>query len=84
MIGDVIWKEDGLTFRQLIAQPYTNCQFSAGSVEGHPIDTLYLKWERGGISNMLLLRPDEAAAIAWCLNGALWSSLIENVEAHHA
>lgn len=72
------WVEDGLVFRELIAQPYTNCKVSAGAVEGHPVDTLYLQLERDGqIDTQLLLRPDEAAAIAWCLSGVLWSALIE-------
>lgn len=84
MGGTKTWQEDGYTFRELIAQPYTNCVFSAGSVEGHPIDTLYLRWERDGEWRMLMLRPDEAAAIAWCLNGVLWSSLVEQVPTHEA
>lgn len=69
---------DNLTFRELIAQPYTNCVVSAGAVDGHPVDTLYLKLERDGlVDTLLLLRPDEAAALAWCLTGVLWSSLVE-------
>ena len=72
------WTEDGLIFRELIAQPYSNCVISAGAVEGHPIDTLYLKLEREGkVDTFLLLRPDEAAALAWCLSGVLWSALVE-------
>lgn len=81
METDHTWTADGLTFRELLAQPYTNCKVSAGSVEGHPIDTLYLQLERDGhIDTCLLLRPDEAAALAWCLAGVLWSSLVENRE----
>lgn len=61
-------------FTELIRQAYQNCVFSAGAVEGHPVDTLYLKLERDGHTDtFLLLRPDEAAALAWCLTGALWS-----------
>lgn len=71
---DTAWGEDGLTFVELIRQAYQNCVFSAGTVEGHPVDTLYLKLERDGqVDIFLLLRPDEAAALAWCLTGALWS-----------
>lgn len=74
------WTEDGLTFRELIAQPYTNCVFSAGAVDGHPVDTLYLKLEKEGIiTTFLLLRPDEVTALIWCLSGVLWSSQIEQV-----
>ena len=71
------WTEDvsgnTCTFTELIRQEYTNCCFSAGMVEGDPVDTLYLKWQRGDEYNMLLLRPDEMAAIAWCATGVLWS-----------
>lgn len=76
------WECDGLKFRELIRQEYggNGCVFSAGQVEGHPVDTLYLRWlkddEDGG---MLLLRPDEVAAIAWCCTGALWSVEVEEV-----
>ena len=68
------WTEDALTFTELIRQAYSNCVFSAGMVEGHAVDTLYLRLERNGtVDTFLLLRPDEAAALAWCLTGALWS-----------
>lgn len=64
----------GYKYTELCAQPYANCKFSSGSVEGHPVDTLYLRWERNGEEpSTLLLRPDEMAAIAWCATGALWS-----------
>jgi len=73
-VASVTWAEDGLTFAELIRQAYQNCVFSAGLVEGHPVDTMYLKLERNGQTDtFLLLRPDEAAALAWCLTGALWS-----------
>ena len=63
-------------FTELIRQEYTNCYFSAGTVEGHPIDTLYLKWQRGDDYSFLILRPDEMAAIAWCATGVLWSDAL--------
>jgi hypothetical protein len=63
-----------MTFEELIAQPYRDCRFSAGFVSGHPVDTLYLRLERDAASpTTILLRPDEAAALAWCLTGVLWS-----------
>ena len=75
--GDLVFTEDDLTFTETIRQAYTNCVFSAGLVEGHPVDTLYLMLERDGKRDtFLLLRPDEAMALAWCLNGALWSQEI--------
>lgn len=71
---DETWQEDGLTFTEVIKQEYTDCAFSAGSVERHPVDTVYLRWGRddedGGL---LLLRPDELAAIAYIAAGLLWS-----------
>lgn len=74
-----VWTDDGLTFTELAAQPYTNCVFAAGAVDGHHVDTLYLRWERDdGTGGMLLLRPDEAAAIVQALSGALWSELVDN------
>ena len=38
------------------------------------MDTLYVRLERDGEDTTLLLRPDEAQAIAWVLNGVLWSN----------
>lgn len=72
--GDTCWIEDGMTFTETIRQAYSNCVFSAGNVDGHPVDTLYLMLERDGHRDtFLLLRPDEAASLAWCLTGALWT-----------
>jgi hypothetical protein len=78
--ADLVWSEGGKTYTELIRQAYSNCVFSAGTVEGHPVDTLYLKLERDGtIDTFLLLRPDEAAAVAWCLTGALWSDALRHL-----
>jgi len=71
------WTEDGLTFTELIYQDYTNCRFSAGAVEGHPVDTIYFQAEKDGrVNTQILLRPDEAAAMAWVISGVLWSVLL--------
>ena len=72
------WTTDGLTFSEAIVQPYPNCRFSAGTVEGHPTDVMYLRWQKpeAGSDGMLLLTPDEAAALAWCLTGVVWGHLI--------
>lgn len=71
------WTEevDGhpLAFSELIRQPYTNMVISGGEVEGHPIDTYYLMFERDGKQFMTLLRPDEVAAVNWIASGLLWS-----------
>jgi len=46
------------TFTEVIKQEYSNCKFSGGFVEGHPVDTLYIRMEKNGvITTELLLRP---------------------------
>lgn len=68
------WSEDGLTFNEVISQEYSNCKFSAGMVEGHPIDSMYIQLEKDKVvTTSLLLRPDEVAAIAWIASGVLWT-----------
>lgn len=79
-VGEVEWEQDGLIFTELSAQTYgdNNCKFSTGAVEGHPIDTLYLAWGKDGDEGgMLLLTPDELAAIAYVAGGTVWSHLLE-------
>lgn len=78
----VEWTEEyeGMTlkFQELICQSYSNCKFSAGVVEGHPVDTVYIRAEKDGVlTTDMLLRPDELASIAWCATGAIWSVLLE-------
>lgn len=69
-----VWSLDGLTYTEACRQPYTNCHFAAGFVDGHPVDTMYLEMERDGVTDVfLLLRPDEVAALVWVLSGALFS-----------
>jgi hypothetical protein len=75
------WRDGELEFTELIRQEYANCCFSAGMVDGHPLDTLYLQAEKDGvITTQLLLRPDEMAAIAWIASGVLWSVTIGGVK----
>ena len=75
------WTEDGLAYSEVVAQEYNNCSFSSGFVDGAPHgDIIYLKLERcGKVDTFLLLRPDEVAALAWCLTGVLYSHHIEDV-----
>jgi len=80
--NEASWTDGNGTFRELIRQEYTgnNCVFSGGSVDGapHPADTYYLRWSKNGAEpTMLLLRPDEVAAIAWLCTGLLWSEVRE-------
>lgn len=71
------WADDQFTFTEIICQEYNNCKFSAGFVEGHPVDTLYFQAEKNGkITTQLLLRPDEMLAIVWVMTGLLWSEII--------
>ena len=66
---------------QAVSQPYADCEFSAGLVEGIEPDTLYLRLFRDDNDWMIFLRPDEMQAIAWICNGALWSaSMIDDVK----
>jgi len=79
--NDKTWQEGDLIFSELIRQEYSNCCFSGGIVLNHPIDTMYLKCEKNGVTTTcLLLRPDEMAAIGWVANGVLWSDLISKVK----
>ena len=72
-----VWVEGDLTFTEQVRQEYANCVFSSGQVEGHPVDTMYIKIAGSGQNDiLLLLRPDEMAAIAWCASGVLWSNLV--------
>lgn len=82
---DEVWTEvvggHVCTFEEVIRQEYSNMLISAGTVEGHPVDTLYVSMEKDGKhAFFLLIRPDEAAALAWCLNGALWSDAMTKLE----
>ncbi len=73
---------------QAVSQPYSDCTFSAGLVEGMEPDTLYFMVKRDDEDEpyMLFLRPDEMQAVAWVCNGALWSAQMietENQDAVH-
>lgn len=71
-----------MEYEELVAQPYSNCIISSGIVRGHPVDTLYIKFDRpeDGEPTVILLRPDEAAALSWCLTGALWTVTYTELE----
>lgn len=78
-----VYSDGRYTYTELIKQEYAGngCKFSAGHVEGHPIDTIYLRLEKEGVEpTLILLRPDEAVSLAWLLNGAVWSKLMEDVK----
>ena len=72
------WTDGSYKFTEVIFQEYSNCKFSSGFVEGHPVDTVYLRAEKDGtVTTEMLLRPDELAAIAWVATGVLWSKQME-------
>ena len=65
-------------------QPYSNCKFSTGFVEGDLVDDLYFKIEKKGkVATQMIMRPDEMAAIAWVASGVLWAYEIDRVEIKH-
>jgi hypothetical protein len=62
-------------------QPYADTVLSAGLVEGHAVDTIYLRfWRPMELSTTILLRRDEALAICQLLAGALWSDEISSMK----
>ena len=66
-----------MKYDEVLKQEYSenSCTFSAGFVDGHPIDTMYICLERDGEKpTIILLRPDEMACIAWLSSGVLWSN----------
>jgi len=68
---------------ELLRQEYAGngAAFSAGFVEGHPVDTMYIRFERPDEEEYCIaLRPDEMAVIANMITGVLWSWLVEHVE----
>ena len=75
-------EKEKLEYTEICKQEYgdNNCCFSSGFVVGHKIDTMYLRMVKDGFpKEIILLRPDEMAAIAWVANGVLWSSLTEKL-----
>lgn len=82
-IEDKSFEYDGLQFIEMCRQEYAgnNCAFSAGMIDGHEIEEVYLKWGKDGDEGgLLMLRADELAAIAWVANGALWGELYTRFE----
>lgn len=70
-----------MTFEEILRQEYAgnNCVFSAGFVDGHEVDTMYIRLEKDGEPFEILLRPDEMACIAWLASGVLWSHEVKPV-----
>jgi hypothetical protein len=65
-----------LEYAEVDAQPYEDARFSSGLVYGHPVDEVYLKFEREGEEpTTIVLRRDEAVRVAALLANAVWSLL---------
>jgi hypothetical protein len=58
---------------EVIQQEYEDGKIAAGFLENHPTDSVYLELNRNEENIVLAMRPDEAAAVLWCLSGMLWS-----------
>ena len=72
--------ESRITLHETGRQPYADAAFSAGLVEDHATDTIYLTLERGGEQpTTILFRTDEALSVMWLLSGAVWSEHIAEV-----
>lgn len=54
-------------------QEYKDCYFEAGFIDENPTDPAYLLLHRDGDETLIYLRMDEIAAIAWVINGLLWT-----------
>lgn len=78
-INETTWTANGVTFRELIRQEYTNCIFSAGQTD-HDIDGFYIRLEKGNRETFVMMRPDEVAALNWLCAGLLWSIGIAHVD----
>ena len=62
------------------SQEYSNCKFEAGETD-HDFDHIALIVERDGVVDIcLLMRPDEALAIARVLIGACWAHDIDTLK----
>ena len=75
--------DNSVVLEEMGRQPYTDTTFSAGLVQGHKHDTIYLKLERATNPLTLLLRRDEALTIMWLLSGALWSEQMQLLGSEH-
>jgi len=62
----------------LCIQPYRDCKFIAGRVEGAKlaIDDCYIEFNRDGEEpTIILMTRDELLAVAWVATGAVWGMI---------
>lgn len=64
-----------MKYLETLSQEFDNgAVISAGFVEGHEHDSIYLDFQRPGEEGFtILLKPVEAAIIAWLMGGTLYS-----------
>ncbi len=61
-----------LTYHEACRAEFANGQFSAGRVDGHPQDNIYLRLKRDCESDTVIgLKANEALAIIWLLSAVL-------------
>lgn len=75
------WKQDGLTYTEMIFQRYAGNEMfiSAGFVEGHDVDKVYFRLEKNGNPDdevFVILRLDEMVGLLWCCSGVIWSEIM--------
>ena len=78
--ANITWKEGKHTFYEVSRQDFANDKyFSAGHVEGHEVDDIYL--EIGPYKNrgLVIMRKDEALAIIFALSSAVMTQLWEDL-----
>lgn len=79
-IDGVEFEYEGMTLTkfEVDRQSYAGngAHISAGYIEGHPVDTMYVEFgakDGQDVELVVLLRPDEVATIAWLCSGLLFS-----------
>ena len=70
------WTIDGLTYHEsaVLEYPPNKCYISAGLVQGHVADSVYIRLEKNNDPAQeifIVLRPDELAALLAVGSGAL-------------
>jgi len=56
---------------------YSNCEISAGLVEGVEPDNYYMRFDKDGMKpTTWFMTQDEATAVIHVLSSAIWSSLV--------
>jgi len=66
---------------QVASQSYSDCEFSAGLVEGVPPEAVYIKLQRHGAEpSYWFMMRDEFEAMIHVMSGALWSLSLKELD----